>query len=129
MRTLDTFYGRSLKGLKISKDGSWRLMLDGDIIIANHDSKLKSPDIPKTKFGQVFFVVSILDEEKTQLVFRDEDGEEWRVVLNPSMYSIKVPQEDEVFPQRGVPPALVTPPHPDDRIAEGPTGDEEGEIE
>jgi hypothetical protein len=132
MRTLDHLYSQKLKGVKVSRDGTWRILLEGKAQICNHDTELKPPDIPKKLYGEIHFATSILEEERTQLVFHNEDHtQQWRIVLNPSMYSIKVPNEEESFPQRGV--ALSTPvivqEHPDERIAEGPTGEEEEDEE
>jgi hypothetical protein len=129
MITLDHLYSRHLKGIRVSKDGTWRVMLEGDAVICNHDTGLRQPDIPKKMWKDLHLATTILEEEQTQLVFHTEDHtQQWRIVLNPSMYSIKMPDQEESYPQRGE--VLSTPAvqaHPDERVAEGPSGEEDDE--
>lgn len=127
MRGIDTYHGRAVKDLTTNTDGSWSVILEGDVYIVNNNKKFKMPKIPQDVIPQLFFALTILDTNSTTMVLQTKLGDEWRVVLSPTDYQIfdKEHAENGWFPQQPIerqPPD--PPPHPDERVADGPTPDE-----
>lgn len=129
-RGLDTYVGRSITNVGEDSDGNWFVELDGGARIINQDGRRKKPDLPNNGTGLVF-VMTIIEAEKTQMVFNEmlERPEEWRVVFNPLKYQIYDTDVQDLAwaPQAGGYGAFESglPDEPIERIADGPTVDEE----
>lgn len=118
--SVDYFTGQRVESVEPEDDG-WVITFDSGAKIKNHDPTI---GIPKAIVGAAL-TRTILETKRTRLQFGLE-----QVILNPIEYSIIdsiYTNNVEVFAQRSEANMPQTPPHPDERIADGPderTGDD-----
>lgn len=122
MRGLDTYVGRTIVRTDTDSDGNWFIELEGGIRIVNNDGRRTLAQMPNGGVGLLFTTV-ILDENQTQMVFSDATHAEWRQAFTPAKYQIA--DENQSWTPQVEEAPIEIPPHPDERIAEGPEPQEE----
>lgn len=114
-RVLDVVDGGGGQGEPV-----WTIQFEGDGLLHNYD-----PTIPKPNVKGAALTLVVMTDKVTEARFGLEV-----VYLNPTQYSMVHPVYTKgqiVFAQRSKANMPSTPPHPDERVAEGPedNGEEE----
>ena len=114
-RQLDTFIGRTIQRVEPYK------------VVFSDGAEVRSQDqLPLTMEFEngARFNMLIYDERGLQMVLVEltptGDGSEWRVPFKPFSYTIYDPSISEQEWNPHEPEEMLIPPHPDERIAEGP---------
>lgn len=114
---LSHYYQRAVTAIT-KGDPAWSLVLEGGVLIQNYDDTLP---VPGDHIVGQMFAAATFAPKVTSMFFGGLDGNV--VVLNPMKYAIvdKSVMPEPYFPQ--VSEAQETwqpPPHPDERVADGP---------
>lgn len=130
---LTYFIGRPFVALEVDdeNEGEWTIVLDGNGRITNKNPTQEMPDVDKLKGST--FIRPIFSELDTRLQFGVLDTVNAEVTLSPTKYTMSDPNletEEEYYPQVPVELADTLPPDPsDERVADGPDEQPEGESE
>ena len=97
---LDYYHGRKVEKVTHDGDGEWSIVLEGNVIVRNHDARRTS--VPENIEGLQYLFTSYTEKETVmQFGQSPEGGREWVAKFTPAKYSISGEGIDgEHYPQR-----------------------------
>ena len=118
---VDYFTGRTVESVEDIEGGGWRINFEGGGSIINYDETLGSPGEGIEQFSLNRVTMS---GDSTTIYFGPKSNPLGTSInLNPLEYAITDPaftEGQEVYPQRPAEVEDRIPPHPDERVADGP---------